>query len=256
MRVTTIGTGTISLTAGRACASHLVEAGMIRMLLDCGSGAAHRMSSLGLDWWGLTHLAISHFHTDHIGDLPTLLFAYKYARRPGRTAPLTVLGPAGTRALIEKLGDAFGTWMRELGFPLTVVEVDPDSATDLGDDAILRVTKVPHTEESVAYSLEQRGQRVVYSGDTGFAEEFARWAAGSDVLLCECSLPASFGVSTHLTPAECGRIGAIAAPGILVLTHIYPPLEDVDLPAELVAAGYDGRVVVATDGWFTEIEDG
>mgnify|MGYP006181307255 CR=1 FL=1 len=54
MRLTTIGTGTISLTPGRACAGHHVDAGAARVLLDCGSGVVHRMAEREVDWWGIT----------------------------------------------------------------------------------------------------------------------------------------------------------------------------------------------------------
>jgi ribonuclease BN (tRNA processing enzyme) len=50
MRRVPIGTGTVALTAARVCAGHYVEAGTSRVLLDCGSGVAHRLAELGLPW--------------------------------------------------------------------------------------------------------------------------------------------------------------------------------------------------------------
>ena len=165
MRLTTIGTGTVSLTPRRACAGHLVEAGEVRLLMDCCSGVVHRMSELALDWWGITHLALTHFHADHIGDLPTLVFAWKYARRPGRTAALTGVGPPGTCALLDRLAAAFGTWLTDPGFALHIVELPPGEPLALGDGATLSSRAVPHTPESVAYSIERDRRRVVYTGD-------------------------------------------------------------------------------------------
>ena len=254
MKLTTVGTGTISLTPGRGCAAHLLEAGAVRLLLDCGSGAAHRMAALGADWWGITHVALSHFHADHIGDLPTLLFAYKYARRPGRAEPLTLVGPPGTAALLERLAAAFGEWVREPGFPLHVREMEPGAVEELGDDVRLEARKVPHTEESVAYSVVRGGRRVTYTGDTAFDPTLGAWAAGSDVLLCECSLPAEYAVPAHLTPEQCGELARLASPGLLALTHLYPPVEALDIPA-VVGERFAGAVVVAFDGWSTELEE-
>ncbi len=254
MRLTTLGTGTISLNARRACAGHLVEAGDVRLLMDCGSGVARRMAELGTDWWAITHLALTHFHADHVADLPTLIFAWRHARIPARAAPLEVIGPAGTAALLDRLAAAFGSWVTEPGFPVIVREIAPDEKVELGDGVTLAARKVPHTEESVAYSVARRGRRVVYTGDTGADDTLGAWAAGADVLLAECSLPIELTVPIHLTPAECGQLAAAANPRLLALTHLYPPLEQVDV-ATLVAAEWTGRTVVAYDGWAHDIEE-
>ena len=248
MRLTTIGSGTISLTPHRACAGHLVEAGAVRLLMDCGSGVVHRMSELALDWWGITHVALTHFHADHLGDLPTLVFAWKHARRPGRTAPLTVVGPPGTRAFLDRLAAAFGAWLTDPGFPLAVVELPPGEALPLGDRVTLSSRAVPHTPESVAYSIERDRRRVVYTGDTGWDPSLGEWATGCDVLLCECSLPERWAIPQHLTPEQCGALAAIARPRLLALTHLYPPVLDVDIPAA-VRSRFAGDVVIAHDGW-------
>ena len=81
MRLTTLGTGTIALTEERARAGHLVEVDGVRLLLDCGSGVVQRLARH--DWMGITHVALSHFHADHIGDLPTLIFAWRRASGAG-----------------------------------------------------------------------------------------------------------------------------------------------------------------------------
>jgi ribonuclease BN (tRNA processing enzyme) len=255
MRLTTVGTGTIALTPARARAGHLVEAGAVRLLLDCGSGVVQRLVEQGHDWWGITHVAFTHFHADHLGDFPTLVFAWKYARRPGREQPLEVLGPPGTADLLHRLAGGFGEWLDQPGFPLSVREVPPGDAAQLGDGVRLAAHTVPHTPESVAYSVEAGARRVVYTGDTGYDEAVARWAAGCDVFLMECSLPAALAVPIHLTPEECGRMAAIARPRLLALTHLYPPVEEVDVRG-LVAEHFAGQVVVTTDGWSITIEDG
>jgi len=116
------------------------------------------------------------------------------------------------------------------------------------------VHKVPHTAESVAYSVERGGARVVYTGDTAFDTTVAEWAQGCDLLLCECSLPEQLAVSTHLTPAQVGVMAEVAEPKRLVLTHFYPPVLDEDI-AEIIALRYSGELVIAVDGWSTDIEE-
>ena len=149
MRLTTLGTGTISLTAERVCAGHLVEAGDVRLLLDCGSGVAHRLAHFDLPWREITHVAFTHFHTDHMADFVTLACAWKHGARFGRTAPVTVIGPEGVTAVVERLLAAFDERLEEMGFPITVLEIAPGQTLDLGDGVRLGATKVPHTAESV-----------------------------------------------------------------------------------------------------------
>lgn len=252
MRLTTVGTGTAAPSARRVQAGHLVECGGIRVLMDCGSGLAFRFAELGLDWVSITHLALTHFHADHVIELPTLLTAWRYGTLPPRTAPLEIIGPPGTAALVDRLTEASGVKYREYGFPVAVRELSPGDRVALASEVTIEARAVPHTPESVAYLIEGDGRRLVYSGDTGFDEGFARWAAGCDLLLCECSLPASMPVATHLTPEQVGAIAGVAKPGLLVLTHLYPPVEQTDIRAA-IAAHHTGPVVIAHDGWSSEL---
>lgn len=254
MRLTTIGTGTAAPSRGRVQSGHLIEAGGVRLLMDCGSGIASRMADLGVRWQDITHLAITHFHADHVVDLPTLLYAWRYGQLPPRSTALDIIGPVGTVRLLARFAGVFGDGLLGLGFPISVRELQPGDAVVLGDGVRLGCFKVPHTEESVAYSVEHGGRRIVYTGDTGADSALGNWAAGCDVLLAECSLPDSMAMATHLTPSQCGALGAAAEPGVLALTHFYPPVEAVDIVSE-VQARFGGTVALATDGWILDLEE-
>ena len=229
MRLTTVGTGTAALHPARV-----------------------RLAQLGLDWMAIGHVALTHFHDDHIGDLPTMLTAWRWGAIPPRSAPLVIVGPPGTAALRQALAAVYGDIVTAPGYPVEVREVAPGGATALGEGVRLEARKVPHTPESVAYSIEHAGRRLVYTGDTGFDAGLGEWAAGCDVLLCECSLPDALAMPSHLTPRQCGALAAAARPRRLVLTHFYPPVEDVDIRGE-VAESFGGEVALARDGWTIEI---
>ncbi|WP_396205741.1 MBL fold metallo-hydrolase [Gemmatimonas sp.] len=248
MRLTTIGTGTAAPHPTRVASSHLVECGEVRLLLDCGSGAVHRLANLGVDWSGITHVALTHFHADHIADLPLLIMGWRWGQLPPRSAPVTIYGPSGTGALLERMAGVYGAWMLAPGFPLTVRDLLPDEIIRLPGGVALQAHPVPHTAESVAYSISEGTQRLVYTGDTGVSESLGPWARDCDLLLAECSLPDTMALREHLTPRQAGALAAQAAAKRLVLTHFYPPVESVDIAAE-VAEHYAGPVVCATDGW-------
>src|SRR3982750_1864886 len=131
MRFTTLGTGTVSLSPARSCAGYLAETDGLRLLIDCGSGITRRPAERGDAWQTITHVALTHFHIDHHGDLPTLIFAWKYGFLPARSAPVEIIGPPGTAELLERLAAAYGTWLTAPGFPLTIREITPDTTLDL-----------------------------------------------------------------------------------------------------------------------------
>jgi ribonuclease BN (tRNA processing enzyme) len=228
-----------------------VEAGAARLLLDCGSGAVHRLANLGLPWPDITHVALTHFHTDHIADVPLLIMGWRWGQLPPRTTPVTFYGPPGTGALFERLAAVHGAWMLAPGFPLTVREIGPDEVIRL-PGADLTMHPVPHTAESVAYSISEGSTRLVYTGDTGESEALGDWAADCDLLLAECSLPDSLAIREHLTPRQAGALAVRARAKRLVLTHFYPPVETVDIRGE-VAEHYTGPTVLAHDGWSIDL---
>jgi ribonuclease BN (tRNA processing enzyme) len=251
MKLTTIGTGTAAAHPHRVAAAHLVEAGDTRLLLDCGAGATHRMANLGVAWSDISHVAITHFHPDHIADLPLLVMGWRWGQLPPREAPVTLYGPPGTGALLERMAGVYGAWLLAPGFPLTVHEVSPSEVIQLPGGVELRSHPVPHTAESVAYSVSEGTRRLVYTGDTGESEALGDWARGCDLLLAECSLPDALAIREHLTPRQAGALAARAHTGHLVLTHFYPPVEAVEIRGE-VAEHFAGPVTLATDGWSIE----
>jgi ribonuclease BN (tRNA processing enzyme) len=209
VRLTIVGSGTAAPHADRVCAGNMVETGSIRLLLDCGNGVMFRMAQLGLDWQAITHIALTHFHYDHVGDLPALITAFRWGQLPPRSAPLTLIGPPGMKAWLGRVAAAHGEWVTDPGYPLIVEELLPSSDLSLSLSPFpctLQSCSVPHTDSSVAYSLTSGRARLVYTGDTSYSDALADWAAGCDVLLTECSLPAAFAVTQHLTPESAGAI--------------------------------------------------
>src|SRR3989441_8311075 len=111
MELVTVGTGTVAPSASRTSACHWVSRGSLKILLDCGAGALHRLAQFGLPWHEVTHVIVSHFHPDHWGELPMLVYALKYTTVPPRTDPLVVLGPPGVVRLVKKLAEGYGPWL-------------------------------------------------------------------------------------------------------------------------------------------------
>jgi ribonuclease BN (tRNA processing enzyme) len=249
MRLTIVGSGTAAPEPDRVCAAFFLETAGARVLIDCGPGAVHHMARFELAWPDLDHLVISHFHTDHIGDVPMLLFALKWGAGAPRTAPLTVWGPTGTRDLLAGMADVFGDHVMDPGFPVHVREIAPGQTDALGHDLELECAATPHTDSSLAFRFMGRGGGVIgYTGDTGPSEPVARFLKGCDLLVAECSVPDDEAMDTHLNPAALATMARTAAPSRLLVTHVYPRLARRDVPGLVRDAGWDGPVIRAHDG--------
>jgi ribonuclease BN (tRNA processing enzyme) len=255
MELVTVGTGTVAPSAHRTSPCHWVSRGEVRVLLDCGAGSLHRLAEFGLPWHQISHVILSHFHPDHWGELPMLVYALKYTTQPPRSEPLVILGPPGVVRHMRAVAEGYGDWLLDPGFPIGILDVRDGEPFPLSADVSLETFPVPHTTESVALSLVAPEGRLVYTGDTGPSSELARWASGCDVLLAECSLTESMAMDIHLTPEQAGQLAQDAAAKRLVLTHFYPPVETSD-PAKLAGKTYKGTVTAATDGDRFIIGDG
>ena len=255
VRVTILGSGVLLPDDTRRSAAHLVEGGDFSLLMDCGSGALHGMDRFRKPWQGLTHLAITHFHTDHFGDLAPLLWALHHGIPGGRDEPLVLLGPPGFTRILRALAAAHGDYVLSPGFPLEVVELERNGRWDdpRGRFA-LRTHPARHTPEAVALRLEAEGGRardgwsIGYTGDTGPDLDLGAFFQGVELLVAECAVADPTELEIHLSPRSAAALAQVAAPGLLVLTHLYPEVDPDRLPDLLAREGYTGRVLTGRDG--------
>jgi ribonuclease BN (tRNA processing enzyme) len=246
--VRVVGCGTATPDADRVASGFFIETSGLKLLLDCGPGVVHHMARFGLPWQSITHLLITHFHNDHIGDVPALFFAWKWGMLPPRSTPLHILAPKGMHTRLKHMGHAMGEHMQNPGFPIDVDESTGEDAWLLHDVVHVRTLRTPHTPESIAFRLDGPDGSIGYTGDTGYSEQLAVFMSRVDLLIIECSLPDDLAMDAHLTPNRAARMAQQANPGALVVTHVYPQLDRETLPDLLRAAGWTGDTVVAHDG--------
>lgn len=247
MRLTILGSGTCVPSGTRNSSGYWVDAGDVRVRLDCGAGTVHAMARYGLPWDTLTHQVISHFHIDHVGELPALLFAFKYGRATPRSAPLALVGPEGLEYLLHSYTGLYKMKLLEQEFPLTVEEIRPGGALVLGSGATLRAAKSPHTAESLAVRVEAGGRSVGYTGDTEPSDDLVELFRDADTLIAECSFTDDDKGTKHLIADEVADMARRAGVRRLIATHSYFDPDAADLALRL-ARGFGGEIVVAYDG--------
>ena len=194
IQVILLGTaGGPTINATRLGISTLVVAGSERLLFDAGRGATSGMVRLAVNPVDVTKVFLTHLHSDHVISLPELLL-FPWAQ--GRRTPLEVWGPAGTRAMMEKLHEAFAF---DIHVRRDVDEKIPAKgarviATDIREGVVYESSGVKvsaflvdHRPVSPAfgYRIDFRGHAVVISGDTRPSANLVKFASGVDVLIHE-----------------------------------------------------------------------
>lgn len=246
MELVVLGSGTAIPHPARGAAGYAVRLATGVLLLDTGPGSSRRWPAVGLTGDQVRWIASTHYHADHCADLPPILFGFEV---PGAPAPphLTLLGPPGHADFVARLA-ALYPGLAPKRVPRDVVELDPAGAPlDLGGGVVLRARQAVHKQPAVSYRVEADGRVLVYSGDSDTSEALVELCGGADVAVLDCSMPDGDKAPGHMTPVECGAIAARAGVRRLVLTHLYPACDGVDVAAAARAA-FAGEVLVAHDG--------
>jgi len=225
--------------------SILVEAGKQKLVFDCGRGATQRLYQLKIPFSEITALFLTHLHSDHTVGIPDLWLTSWVM---GRTTPLPVWGPEGTKAMMEHLQQAYAFDIHirrdvDTKLPGAGVEV---IAQDIEEGVVyntagVKVTAflVDHGEIKPAfgYRVDYDGHSVTLSGDTRPSENLIKFAQGTDVLIHEVIDPQAFGetvttdsgeqrrkiIEHHTTPEQAGIIFTRVKPRLAVYSHIVPP---------------------------------
>src|SRR3954451_18215284 len=131
-------------SARRGLPALLVRRGAERILIDCGEGTQRQLvKSVGLA--DLTDVFLTHLHADHWLGLPGMLKSFELR---DRDKPLTVHGPPGTSALLERMRPVYG----RPRYGLTIRDLEPDEAVRRDDLQIVPFA-VRHRGTAFGYAL-------------------------------------------------------------------------------------------------------
>ncbi len=256
MQLVVLGSGTSVFHPRRASAGFWLQTETGSILFDCSAAAPHRMAQENLDWMNLDAIWISHLHLDHCGGLAPFLFGMKYA--PGiehRTKPLKIFACEGVEKLLRAIDESDNYRLFKQRFAIEIDEISPSQSQsfEIIPSLNAETLRTPHRRESLAIRLTQaNGKTVVYTSDTGYSADVAQFSRDADLLILECSFHRDKPIVTHLELAEAMRMAQIAEPRMLVLTHLYPEWDGVDLEAEAKKL-WSGETIAARDGLRLEV---
>ena len=218
-----LGCGGTQPLPDRALAALWAQVGGSGLLFDCGEGTQAAARRWGCSLYKLDAILLTHYHGDHIFGLPGLL---QTQGALGRTAPVTVAGPPGLRALLGlvleltgplpfavqpvELADCRGRFAVGAGqveaFPLQhrvaccgyaftlprAGRFDPARARALGIPvACWRTLQAGQPVDGFTPDMvlgpPRRGLRLVYATDTAPCAALRRAAAGADLLVMDAT---------------------------------------------------------------------
>jgi ribonuclease Z len=235
LRVAIAGSSAPLPSTSRAKACVVVFAGGKFWVVDSGPESVENLVLWGIPLAEIGGVLLTHFHSDHIGDLGELQLQ---TWAGGRPEPLRVYGGPGVERVVEGFNRAYeldqgyrtahhgeevmpsASW----GLRPVSVELDgpPTPAKDRSavvlDNGELRITalEVDHApiEPAYAYRFDYKGRSAVVTGDLKYHPPLARGAAGVDLLVSEAisrtmtrSLEAAAHSAAH--SAARGRTAAI-----------------------------------------------
>ncbi len=247
MEITVLGSGTVTPSLKRNASGLFIRSSQARVLVDMGPGTIRRMCEGGIDGKGIDVILITHFHPDHVSDLVPFLFACNYEYNSVREEEFHLIGPQGLEHFYQAQVGIYGDWIVPKGDRLVTKEMNaeaPDTFRIKG--LVIRSRPSAHAFPCVSYRVEADGSSVTISGDTDVSDELVSLARGTDLLICESSMPDDLKVRGHLVPSEAGRIAASAGAKRLLLTHFYPPCDEVDVTAQ-AASVFSGEIISAED---------
>ena len=247
MRITVLGKSPSWQDVDGACSGYLIQGGGQVVLLDCGPGVFAKLRK-HVAYEDVDAVVISHLHADHILDLVTFASGIRYRPWPGEPPrPRLLAPPGGPEAFAQVCAGAGMTADHlELAFELSVY--DPAEALALGALAV-RFQPVPHYIPANAVEFAEGEARFTFGADCGPSQALCEFAAGTDLLMLEATLPEPEPPDDrgHLTALEAGEHAARAGARQLVLTHFTAELGAVRLVAE-ARRSFDGPVSAAHEG--------
>lgn len=255
-------------------------------MFDVGDGVVIKAENMGLPLDRLDGIFITHWHSDHMMDLPSLI---SRSWLLGRTNELYLYGPDGTDTLNQAINqylhienrhrvDHHGTETMDVSkaraIPYEFKNIQGGKKVIYQRDGItITAFDVDHEpiEPAVGYAIEYNGKKVVISGDTKKNDMVLEMAQDADVLLHEVILNSFLkqmeahlkkaGMTRnrkiihdiqdyHTPPAEVAEIAAKANVKKLVLHHFAPPpdLRIIENLYKKELKGFDGEIHFANDG--------
>lgn len=289
------GTGSPMPNLDRAGPCNVVIAGKQMYVVDIGEGGNETLNVMGISPAKADGVLLTHFHSDHIDGMgPLMLFHWT---RGSSTTPLAVYGPSGVEKIVAGFNAAYATdngyrtahhgpkaappsGAGGLAYPFEMT--GPKTVVLARDGLTITAFAVNHDpiKPAVGYRFDYKGRALCISGDTKKSSNLEAACKGVDILVHEALNPklvekmriaaetsGQTGAAKilhdiqdyHTTPEQAAESAQTAGAGMLVLTHLVPPLPSKFLYAAFLGDAkhrFSGPIVVGEDGMLFSLPAG
>jgi ribonuclease BN (tRNA processing enzyme) len=220
LRLTFIGSGNAFSPGGLCCNGFLVND---RFLFDAPPQALSSLNTVEVDPNGIEAVILSHHHGDHFLGLPFLLLHWRWK---GRTRPVKIIGPRGTRRLGREISETvFPGVLDGIGYELEWEDLVGGNRAQV-DGLHLEAHEMIHDsglELCLGYKATIDGRVFSYTGDTILCDAVLELAKDVEVMVSECASRADrIPVHMNLVDDIPKVRAALARDAELILTHITP----------------------------------
>ncbi|HEX7947712.1 MAG TPA: MBL fold metallo-hydrolase, partial [Phenylobacterium sp.] len=264
-----------SAKRAKACVAVIAE-GRI-WIVDTGPESTETLLEWGVPLDKVAGVLITHFHSDHIGDLGELNLQTWVQGRP---SALAVYGGPGIEEVVAGFNAAYAqdrgyrtahhtaallppATGAMVAYPVAIPATGPRTAV-LFDDGKLKITAIETNHAPVhpayAYRFDYKGRSVVVTGDTTEYAPLTTAARGADLLVSEAMnremirtmKTAAHGAkrpriehimgdiqSYHISPTEAADMADKAGVKLLVLYHLLPSPDNA-MARQLFTRGLNG----------------
>ena len=225
----------------RACSSYLIKNDKQSILIDIGSGAFSNLQKWE-DPFNLKALILTHSHPDHLSDFFALRYFLELA--PGvQTGPLKVyLTPQTEKNIFCFIGDDSEEKVRNL-FDFTPIKMEN---VKIGD-YFVEFCPVTHVDLTYGVKVGLGDKKIVYSSDTSYDSKLERLAKNADLFICDATFQGEKGKEYfHMTSSEAGIMAEKAKVNKLVLTHLWPHMDE-EKSLQEAAVNYRGEIIIAKE---------
>ncbi|UTH73516.1 MBL fold metallo-hydrolase [Chromobacterium sp. IIBBL 290-4] len=262
--------GPISDDARASSATLIWLKGKPLALIDAGGGAFLRFGQSGARLEDVRFIGLTHFHTDHVSDLPALLKGSYFFNSPHQIDIAGPSGGAGFPSLSGFMNAQFnaktgayaylsGLYSGKGDIPLklnlkTVDYAKAERSTVYRHGGVsISALGIPHGDvPTLAYRIDAPEGSIVISADqNGGNPRFVDFAKNADILVMPLAIDEQADAASaflHAKPSTVGRIAAAAKPKQLVLNHFMGKgLRVKDASLAVVRRYYAGPVYAGRD---------
>jgi len=276
IRVHLIGTGGPELTPTRLGMTTLIEAAGQTLTFDVGRGALQNIYLSRIDPRGVTKIFLTHLHSDHIEDLPSIWITPWFMF--GRKSNIEVWGPAGTRQMVEGMRMMYGHDIEHRANPIfkrEYLDIKVHEITEgiVYDEGEVKVTAFPveHDDGNPAfgYRVDAVGRSILLSGDTTYSENIVKYGMKADLIIHNVvafsAAMTKAGILKPVldkltTPEQAAEIFSKTGPRLAIFSHIVKKELPNDAGDDVLIertrrAGYAGPLAMGYDRMTIDIGD-